>query len=210
MDPDAGLSHMLVRILLACGILAPLVYWGTDRLAGKLLEGYSFAAQSMSELSAAGSPTRLFVVSLTVVASALMVAFGVGVWRTAGQGLLPRIVSGLVIGHAAAGLAGTLFFPTRFGERPAFASVGVLVMFLSVICFVLAMVFGAAAFRGWLRVLSIAIPVAYVFLAVLRFATATPGAEAASLIGTQERTMAYSFLVWVMALAVHLLLQVGT
>jgi len=80
-------------------------------------------------------------------------------------------------------------------------------MFLSVVCFVLAMVFGAVAFHGWMRILSIAIPAAYVLLAILRFATAAPaGAGTEVLIGTQERTMGYSFLLWAMALAIYLLL----
>jgi hypothetical protein len=72
-------------------------------------------------------------------------------------------------------------------------------------------VFGAAAFSGWLRALSIAIPVAFVLLAVLRFATAapSPAGEAGLLIGMQERTMAYVFLLWGMALAVYLLLLSG-
>jgi len=210
MKTAGGLPDIL-KLLLSCGILAPLFYLGTDWLAGRLLKGYSFAAQSMSELSAAGSPTRSLVVSLTLVAGVLMIAFGVGVWRAAGQALLQRIVGGLVIGNAGAGLVATLFLPTRFGERPTFGSTGVIVMFFSVLFFVLAMVFGVLAFRGWLRILSIAIPVSYVLLAVFRFATANASStgEAVSLMGTQERTMAYSFLVWVIALAVHLLLLLG-
>jgi hypothetical protein len=113
-----------------------------------------------------------------------------------------------VIGNAVAGLVATLFFPTRFGERPIFGSAGVIVMFFSVVFFVLAMVIGAAAFRGWLRLFSIAIPVTYVILAVLRFASASrsSGGDSMSLIGAQERTMSYSFLLWVMALAIHLLI----
>jgi hypothetical protein len=136
-----------------------------------------------------------------------MVAFGVGVWRAAGRAFLPRVVGGLVIGNAVTGLVATLFFPPRFGERPVFGSTGVIIMFFSVIFFVLAMVFGGLAFSGWLRILSIAIPVTYVLLAGLRFATAhtSVAGEGASLMGTQERTMAYSFLVWVIALAIHLL-----
>ncbi len=199
----------LQQVLLFCGVLAPLLYLATDRLAGRLLSGYSFAAQSMSELSAAGSPTRSLVVSLNLVATVLMISFGVGVWRAGGQALLPRITGMLMIGNATLGLIATLFFPTRFGERPSFGSPGVILMFLSVVFFVLAMLLGAAAFSGWLRVLSIAIPVSYVVLAVLRFATAASSSagQAASLMGAQERTMAYSFLLWVMALAIHLLLS---
>lgn len=207
MEPSVGLPDGLQSILLACGIIAPLLYLGTDLLAGKLLKGYSFSAQSMSELSAAGSPVRPLVVALTLAASACLVAFGAGVWRAAGQAILPRIVAGLMIANAVTGWVAALFFPNRFGERPRFGTPGVLLMFLSVLCFVLAMVFGAFAFSGWLRILSIAIPAAYILLAGLRLASAAPSPrETAALIGTQERTMAYSFLGWVLALAVYLLL----
>lgn len=211
METSIGLPAVLQRILLSCGILAPLLYLGTDRLAGKFLKGYDFAAQSISELSADGSPTRSLVVSLTIVASVLMVAFGVGVWRTTGQALLLRVVSGLIIGNAVTELVAILFFPNRFGVRPNFGSPGVILMFFSVVFFVLAMVVGAVAFNGWLRVLSIAIPVTYVTLAVIRFATAAPSSTggALSLVGAQERTMVYSFLVWVLALATYLLLLSG-
>lgn len=207
METSVGVTNVLHRILLSCGILAPLLYLGTDLLAGKLLKGYSFSIQSMGELGAAGSPTRPLVVLLTLVAGVFMIAFGVGVWQAAGPAILPRIVAGLILGNAVAGLVATLFFPNHFGVRPEFGTPGVLLMFVSVLCFVLAMVFGAVAFHGWIRILSIAIPVAYVLLAILRFATAASStAGTAGLIGTQERTMAYSFLAWVMALAIYLLL----
>jgi hypothetical protein len=208
MEPTVGLPYLLQKILLCCGILAPLFYLGTDWLAGRLIKGYSFIARSMSELSAAGSPTRSLVISLTLVASVLMIAFGVGVWWAAGQALLQRVVGGLVIGNAAAGLVSILFFPVRFGERPIFASAGVIVMFLGVVFFVLAMVFAAIAFSGWLRILSISIPLAYILLAVWRLATSTTSTVGStiSLVGAQERTMSYSFLLWVMLLAIYLLL----
>ncbi len=45
------------QILLWCGVLAPLLHMATDQLKGRLLQGYRFAAQSMSELSASGAPT---------------------------------------------------------------------------------------------------------------------------------------------------------
>jgi hypothetical protein len=207
METSANLPNTIQKVLLSCGILAPLLYLGLDLLAGKLLKGYSFSAQSMGELGAAGSPVRPLVVALTLAASACLIAFGAGVWRAAGAAVLPRIVAGLVVGNAAAGLVATLFFPNRFGVRPEFATPGVLLMFTSVLCFVLAMVVGAAAFHGWMRSLSIAIPAAYILLAVLRFASAAASAAGATgLIGTQERSMGYSFLLWTLALAVYLLL----
>lgn len=208
MEPSVSLPNMLQRILLSCGIIAPLLYLGTDLLVGKLLKGYSFSAQSMSELGADGSPQRLLFVALTLLASAFMIAFGVGVWWAAGSTILPRIVAGLILGNAVTGLVAILFFPNRFGVRPEFGTPGVLLMFLSVLCFVLAMLLGAVAFHGWMRILSIAIPAAYVLLAFLRFATAAKSAAGTEgLIGTQERTMAYSFFLWVFALAIYFLQQ---
>ena len=158
-----------------CGILAPLLHMGMDQLAGRLLQGYSFSAQLMSEaerLRRANEEARRGTEPPRTV---LMVAFGVGVWRAGGQALMPRIVAGLVIGNAVLGLIATAFFPTRFGERPAFGSTGVIIMFVSVMCFVLAMVFGAVAYGGWLRIVSAGIPVAYMLLTVLRLGTAASG-----------------------------------
>lgn len=208
MRSIASDSDRVQQALLFCGILAPLLHLGMDRLAGMLLKGYDFSAQSMSDLGASGSPVRSLVVSLSCAATVLMIAFGVGIWR-AGGALLPHVVAVLVIGNAVLGLVAILFFPTQFGERPSFGSAGVILMFLSVVCFVLAMVIGAAAFSGWLRILSIGIPASYVILAILRFSTVTSSSSAGgvSMIGAQERTMAFSFLFWVMALAVHLLLS---
>ncbi len=207
MGTSVGTPDLLNKVLLSCGILAPLLNLATDRLAGKLLPGYSFSAQSMSELGAAGAPVRPLVVGLTLIASALMIAFGFGVWRAAGPAVLPRLVAGLILGNAAAGVVATLFFPNRFGVRPEFGTPGVLLMFISVLCFVLAMVFGAVAFGGWMRLLSVAIPAGYILLASLRFVTAASAAAGpAGLIGTQERTMAYGFLFWTLALSLYLLL----
>jgi hypothetical protein len=79
-------------------------------------------------------------------------------------------------------------------------------MLASVLCFILAMMLGAVAIRGWFRIFSIAIIAAYILLAIGRFATANDSTtgEAASLIGAQERTMSYSYLLWVFVLTLYL------
>lgn len=66
METPVTLPNMFQKILLSCGILAPLLYLGTDLLAGKLLKSYSFSVQSMSELGASGSPVRSLVVAFTL------------------------------------------------------------------------------------------------------------------------------------------------
>jgi hypothetical protein len=206
MNSFIGLSITTQKVLLSCGIIAALLSLMTDLLTGKLISGYSFSAQSMGELGANGSPTRLLYVILSLVIGTFMIAFGVGVWRSAGSAFLPRIVSGLIIGNVLCGLIATLFFPNRFSVRPEFATPGVLLMFFSVLCFILAMIFGMFAFHDWMRILSIAIPAAYILLAVLRFASAgTSTGDTTMLIGAQERTMSYGFLFWLAALAGYLL-----
>jgi len=137
-----------------------------------------------------------------------LISFALGVYRAAGQATAPRIVSALIIGNAIVGLVAITFFPTRYGVRPNIGSANVILMFISVVFFVLAMVFGAVAFGGWFRVLSIMIPASYIILALMRFATASKSVagNAGILIGAQERTMAYSFLVWVFALSIYLLM----
>jgi hypothetical protein len=192
--------------LLLCGFLGPLLQLVMDRLVGQKIAGYDFSANSISELGALGSPVRPLVASLSVLATVLMVAFAIGVWLTGGSGVASRTVATLIAANALLALLATLVFPPRFGVRPVFASPGVLIMALSVLCLVAAMIAGAFAFGGWLRVLSAGIPVGYMALGGLRFAIATRSATAGVvMVGAQERTMEFSYLIWVMALALYLL-----
>jgi hypothetical membrane protein len=88
---------MLQRILLFCGILSPVLYAISDLVAGMRWEGYSFRDQTISELGAIDAPSRpLFAVLLLVVYS-LMVAFGVGIRKTADGNRRLRIAGGLLV-----------------------------------------------------------------------------------------------------------------
>ena len=207
MDSTARGCGWVQRALPYCGAIASLLYFGMDRLAGWVMPGYDFMSQSMSDLSAIGTSTRPLVVSINVFAAMFIIAFGIGVWRMADRAFLPRATAGLVIGQALAGLSMIVFFPTQFGERPDASSTSVVIGALGVMLLVLAIGFGAAAFRGWFRVLSIGILLAYALLAYLRFATVarSPVEAAVSLVGAQERTMFYIFLLWVLALTVYCL-----
>ena len=69
--------------LLSCGIAAPLLYAFTDVLLAIRWEDYSFRDQTISELNAIGAPTRTLSIILGIVGYAFLVAFGVGVWRSA-------------------------------------------------------------------------------------------------------------------------------
>ena len=66
------------KALLVCGILAAVLYAGTDILAAMRYEGYSYTAQAVSELFAIGAPTRAVVVPLFLTHGVLQIAFGIG------------------------------------------------------------------------------------------------------------------------------------
>ena len=70
---------MTRKALLFCGILAALLYVATDILAAMRWEGYSYTAQTVSELFAIGDPTRPLVVLRGLAYCVLVIAFGSGI-----------------------------------------------------------------------------------------------------------------------------------
>jgi hypothetical protein len=72
------------QVLLGCGVVAP-VWWVAMDVVGSLrYEGYSYIDQTISELSAEGAPTRIFMTVLSGIPYAvLLIAFGMGIWITA-------------------------------------------------------------------------------------------------------------------------------
>ncbi|HZD60723.1 MAG TPA: DUF998 domain-containing protein [Anaerolineae bacterium] len=199
----------LREVLLVCGILAPLLFVGTDILAGTLYPGYNFISRSISELSAIGAPTRPLVLTLNLTADVLMIAFGVVVWLLAGPKRSLRIMAGLIVGNAVVSLVASVFFPMHLGEAASASSniMGVILGAVSVVFFLLAIGFGAAAYRNWFRFYSIGILLAFLVLAILRLSGAlgVPAGQSVSLVGVQERTMVYNYLLWVLVLAITLL-----
>lgn len=210
MDTSVDQASTLLKALMACGILASLLHLMTDRLAGALWRGYSFVSESISELSAVGSSTRPLVLTLHVVSGLLMIAFGFGVWRAAGGNTALRIAAGLIVGNALVSIVTDAFFPTRFAEALGneVSNANVVLGALGMVLFVLAIVLGAVALHGWFRVLSIGILVAYAVLTVVGLLvrrTPAPSGDVVPTIGVQERTMMYSYLLWMAALALVLL-----
>lgn len=70
------------RLLLLAGVVAVGVYALGDLLSGLLYDRYSFRDQAISELTAIGSPVRPLMLAVIMVHGLLLVAFGVGVWRS--------------------------------------------------------------------------------------------------------------------------------
>jgi hypothetical protein len=112
------------RFLLGCGLLAPLVYFGTVVLGGLLRPGYSHMAHAISELIATGAPNTALLIPLFTLYDILLAAFGAGLLllinadpnargrRSGAWGALALVVAGLL------GVVMNLFFPQDPGGPP--------------------------------------------------------------------------------------------
>jgi hypothetical membrane protein len=197
-------SRTATKALLVAGIAAVGVYGLGDLLSGLLYEGYSFKDQAISELAAFGSPVRPLMVAVVLVHGVLVVAFGVGLWRSADRRSL-RWVGPLLI---AAGLVGfpnhTVFAMSSRWMEPGFNDTmhQILSLVFGLIVFA-AMILSAIAYRERFRLYSIA-----TLLVVIGFGMAssiairgieenhTPWA------GGFERINAYAYFAWLVVLAV--------
>ena len=204
----ANPSETLQRTLFLCGVLSPLLRVTTDIVAGKLWKDYNFASRSISDLSAVGAPTRSLVIPLEIASLVLSILFAIGVWLLARDNLLLRITAAMLFGSGVFSLIGQ-FFPVHLAESITTSAnkTNTIIIGISVALLVLAMVFGAAAFRGCFRIFSIGMFV--VFLVEDIWATwgkpFTLGGERGPLVGVQERTMLWGYLLWMAVLAVKLL-----
>lgn len=184
------------KYLLICGILAPIFFIGTDVIAGILYQGYNFIDQSISELSAIGAPTRSLVVPLNILYNVLLIAFVLGVWISADQNRLLRVTAVMILGNVVITLIWA-FFPMQLGETVSILNV--ILGAVSMIFFLLAIGFGAAAYRNWFRFYSVGILVIFLVLTIFGLMAATHH------IGVQERIMTYSYVLWLVVLSIVLL-----
>jgi len=144
-----------VKILLVCGIFAPILCISTDILAGTRYAGYSFTSQAVSELFAMGAPTSHLVVTLFTIYDVLLIAFALGIWVSAGRNIALRIMSLMMVGNAVTGMMLSNFFPMHMrGVEPTFTDT--MHAILASNPFVLLTVgLGIVAFRNWFRIYSI-------------------------------------------------------
>src|SRR5215212_2572729 len=95
---------MVRKILLICGIVSSVLYIVGDVLGTLLYQGYSYADQTFSELTAQGSPVRPLMIALSGIPYGVLVAaFAGGVWASAEPKRAARITGAMLIGYAASG-----------------------------------------------------------------------------------------------------------
>ena len=103
-------GSMVRKVLLALGIVGPLFYVATDILLATRWKGYSYTDQTVSELFAIGAPTRPLAVLLMLTYGVLAIAFGLGVWASAGEKRALRVVAVGLIGAGDRRVASCIVF----------------------------------------------------------------------------------------------------
>ena len=195
------------KTLLACGVISSLLYIGIDALAALRYPGYhSYTAQAISELGAIGAPTREFVHPFFVAYNVLLIAFGFGVWTSAGGKRALRIVGGLLIGIAVVGaltppmyLRGT---GGPSGDLPHIVLTGIIVL-----CIMSAITAGASLYGrkwrlySWATLLVLLVSGTLTGVAASRLAAGQP----TPWLGAAERINIGAYLLWVAALTITLL-----
>jgi len=198
------------KALLVCGVLSSLLYVAMLVFVPMQWEGYSSAAQTVSELSAIDAPTRPLWVPLGIIYTLLVAAFGWGVWMSARGNRPLRVVAALLVVYGIIGLG----WPPMH-QRAVLAAGGgtlsdtlhIVWSFVTVSLMLFAMAFGTAGFGRRFRIYSLTTIAILVVLGVL---TGLDGPRLQAnlptpLLGVWERIMIGVFLLWVVVLAVTLL-----
>src|SRR5215216_7608 len=137
---------MVRKVLLFCGIWAALIYVGSDIVAALRWEGYSYTAQSVSELRAIDAPTRAFLMPILFLYGLFEFAFGIGIWVDDAHKRSLRITGILLVTLGALDLSG-YFFPLHLSEEASsFANTMHVIMTAVTVLLILAIIgFGALA-----------------------------------------------------------------
>lgn len=197
------------EFLLACGVLAPLLYIATDMLAAIRWEGYSYTAQAISETFAIGAPTRPLVLVRSVAYSMLEIAFGLGVWDSASGKRPLRVVGVLLIAIGLVDLVAPFVAPMhlRGAERSLTDTMHIVFASVDVLFILLITGFAASAFGKLFRLYSIGTIVVVVVFGTLagldgpRIAANLP----TPWVGMTERISVFGYMLWLLVLAIGLL-----
>ena len=94
----------LRKAFLVCGVVSSIYYVGVNVYVPTQWDGYSLTAGVVSELSAIDAPTRPLWVTLMWPYTIMLIAAGIGVRMSAGQGRTLRAAGTLLVANAVAGV----------------------------------------------------------------------------------------------------------
>jgi CubicO group peptidase (beta-lactamase class C family) len=201
---------MFRKVLLLCGIFAAVIYAAADIAAGLLYPGYIYTAQTVSELSAIGAPTRSLWMTMGILYTLFLAAFGWGIWMSAHRKRLLRVVAALLIFDAVFGL----FWPPMHQRGTQFSLTNTLHIVWTIahgVLMLLAMGFAAAVLGKRFRIYSIATMLIMIAFGALTGVQA-PGIAAnlpTPWIGVWERINIAAFLVWLIVFTIALWREPG-
>jgi hypothetical protein len=197
------------KVLLACGPLSSLFYAAMDLIDGLQWPHYSWISQEFSRLSAIGAPSRPIHLVLSPIYTLLVVGFGLGVWGSTGRKRALRVAGGALVVYGLVSLVWPLYFPENLSQ-PASAltnTMHIVLTGVTILSWMVIFAFAAGAFGKPFSRYTIA-----TLLAVLLFGALT-GPQAVALaagqptpwLGLTERMNIYSFMLWIIVLAVLLI-----
>jgi hypothetical protein len=198
--PTTKTRDRLRKLLLACGPLSALVYIGWHELAALQWEGYSRISNAISELHFTGTPTKSLLDPWQGwVDSALLAAFGIGIWLSAQGSRSLRVIGAVMIVPAAMIPLWMIFGEASIAAHLALVGVGIL-------CWLVAMGFGAAAVGKRFRIyslVSLGLVVGFFALGFSYVPEASAG-QPTPLLGLFERIGFSAYFLWLTVLAVAL------
>ena len=189
------------KALLACGLLSSMLYVATDLLGALRWDGYSIAAQAISELTAVGAPTARLLEPFYVAYALLFTAFGLGVWASAGQHQRSKLTAVCLTAIGLLGIFAWPFFPMhmRGDARSLTDTIHLALGGVDVVLLALAIGFASTRFGARFRIYSQA-----TILVMLLFGGLTslyvPRVDAAlptPYLGILERLCIASYLLWI-------------
>ena len=196
------------RHLLLGGVLAPTLYAAADAWAGLSWEGYSFRDQTISELGATGAPPSGQFSVLLVVVYLAMVAFGVGVWKSAAGRPRLRTAGGLLVGFGILALTVGQFAAMRprgaeqgmSGALHLAEGAAAMLLLLSAMGFAAA---GTGRRFALYTVATIAVMLAFGGWSAMEIPRVEAGLPT-PWVGVKERIYWYSYQLWFLVLALKL------
>jgi hypothetical protein len=203
-------SETLEKILLICGVIASLFYVAINIITPLFYNGYNIASQTVSELSAIGTPTRVLWVSMMIIYSLLMMAFAVGLLLSARQVKRLKIVGVLKLVNIIVGL----FWPPMH-QREVLAAGGATLTdtlhiawtIITVPLMLLIIAFGSVAIGKRFRIFSFVTIVVLMLFGMLTSmdAPAIQANQSTPWIGIWERICIGAYMVWITVFAVAIL-----
>jgi hypothetical protein len=196
----------LSKVLLFSGVLSSIYYVVINVLVPMQFEGYNYASQTVSEISAIGAPTRRLWVVAAVGYVVLLGSFGWGVWISSEGKRNLRIFGGLIIAYCVI----NIYWPPmhlRGSEKTLTDVLHIVWAGVTVLLMIIMMGFGASALGKLFRTYTI-----FSVLLLMSFGFLT-GRDAPNLeqnlptpwMGVYERLAIGVFMAWIIVISMVLL-----